>query len=326
MPILAGDIGGTKTLLQLKEADEVLFERRFDSAAFDTFDALLAAFFEQTASMGLGEVRAGCIGVAGPVTGRLARVTHLPWQLDADALAARFGIPRLQLINDFQAVGYGLETLAGDDLKVLQPGQARAGAPRALIGAGTGLGEGILVRREDHYEVLASEGGHVDFAPTDEHQRALLAWLSECQPRVSYEHIVSGPGLETLYRFHAAQFAGQASAPLLAALERGKGAAAISQAAGQGDDLAAQTLDMFVKIYGAQAGNLALTCLAAGGVYIAGGIAPRMAERLSSGVFMAAFRDKGRMGELVAQYPVYLVMNPRVGLQGAAEVAARLSP
>jgi len=326
MPILAGDIGGTKTLLQLKEADDVLFERRFDSTAFDTFDALLAAFFERAASVRLGEVHAACIGVAGPVDGRLARVTNLPWQLDADALAARFGIPRLQLINDFQAVGYGLETLADGDLKVLQPGQARAGAPRALIGAGTGLGEGILVWVGDHYEVLPSEGGHVDFAPTDERQRALLAWLSERQPRVSYEHIVSGPGLETLYRFHAVQFAGQASASLLAALERGEGAAVISQAAEQGDDLAAQTLDMFVKIYGAQAGNLALTCLAAGGVYIAGGIAPRMAERLSGGVFMAAFRDKGGMSELVAQYPVYLVMNPLVGLQGAAEVALRLSP
>ncbi len=326
MLILAGDIGGSKTLLQLKEVDDVLFERRFDSTAFDTFDALLAAFFEQLAREGLGDVCAACIGVAGPVDGRLARVTNLPWRLDADALAARFGISHLQLINDFQAVGYGLATLADGDLKVLQVGQARAGAPRALIGAGTGLGEGVLVWAEDHYAVLPSEGGHVDFAPTDEHQRALLAWLSERQPRVSYEHIVSGPGLETIYRFHAARFAGQVSAPLLAALDRGAGAAAISQAAGQGDDLAAQVLDMFVKIYGAQAGNLALTCLAAGGVYIAGGIAPRMAERLSSGVFMAAFCDKGKMGELLAQYPVYLVMNPRVGLQGAAEVAARLSP
>ncbi|MCF6209641.1 MAG: glucokinase [Gammaproteobacteria bacterium] len=325
MSILAGDIGGTKTLLQLKEADDVLCERRFDSTAFDTFDALLAAFFEQLASEGLGDVRAGCIGVAGPVDGRLARVTNLPWRLDADALAARFGISRLQLINDFQAVGYGLATLSDGDLKVLQPGQARAGAPRVLIGAGTGLGEGILVWAKDHYEVLPSEGGHVDFAPTDEHQRALLAWLSERQPRVSYEHIVSGPGLETIYRFHAARFTEQASALLLAALDRGEGAVVISQAAEQGDDLAAQTLDMFMKIYGAQAGNLALTCLAAGGVYIAGGIAPRMAERLTSGVFMAAFCDKGKMGGLVAQYPVYLVMNPRVGLLGAAEVAARLS-
>ena len=326
MPILAGDIGGTKTLLQLKEGAEVLFERRFDSNAFATFEDLLAIFLDQAASEGLAELSAACIGVAGPVEGRRAQVTNLPWRLDADALAARFGIPRLQLINDFQAVGYGLETLSDDDLRVLQVGRARPGAPRALIGAGTGLGEGILVWSGDHYEVLASEGGHVDFAPTDALQRALLAWLSERQPRVSYENIVSGPGLETLYRFHAAHFSAQASAELLAALDQGKGGAMISQAAGQGDVLAGRTLDMFVKIYGAQAGNLALTCLAAGGVYIAGGIAPRMSNRIGSGAFMAAFRDKGKMGELLTRYPVYLVMNPRVGLQGAAEVAARLSP
>ncbi len=326
MPILAGDIGGTKTLLQLKDGARVLFERRFDSTAFADFAAVLATFLDQAAREGLGDVSAACIGVAGPVEGNRARVTNLPWRLDAEALAARFGIPRLRLINDFQAVGYGLETLGDDDLRVLQRGEARAGAPRALIGAGTGLGEGILVWSGDHYEVLASEGGHVDFAPTDALQRALLAWLSERQPRVSYEDIVSGPGLETLYRFHAAHFAGQVPATLLATLEQGGGAAVISRAAEQGDVLAGQTLDMFVKIYGAQAGNLALTCLAAGGVYIAGGIAPRLAERLSRGIFMAAFRDKGKMGELLARYPVYVVMNPRVGLQGAAEMAARISP
>ena len=326
MPILAGDIGGTKTLLQLKDDGEVLLERRFDSTAFDSFDALLEDFFDRAENQGLGTVEAACIAVAGPVQGRHARVTNLPWRLDADALQGRFAIRRLQLINDFQAVGHGLETLGDDDLHVLQRGEACAGAPRALIGAGTGLGEGILVWSGDHYQVLASEGGHVDFAPTDDRQRALLAWLSERQSRVSYEDIVSGPGLETLYRFHAAQFPRQAASPLLAALDRGEGAAAISGAAAQGDALAERTLDMFVKIYGAQAGNLALTCLAAGGVYVAGGIAPRMIDRLGHGTFMAAFRDKGKMAELVARYPVYVVMNPMVGLQGAAEVAARLSP
>jgi len=326
MPILAGDIGGTKTLLQLKDGDEVLLERRFDSGAFDGFEALLEDFLSLAGRLAKGGVTAACIGVAGPVQGRRARVTNLPWRLDADALQARFGIPRLRLINDFQAVGLGLDTLGDDDLYVLQRGEARAGAPRALIGAGTGLGEGILVWRGDRYEVLASEGGHVDFAPTDERQRRLLDWLSARQSRVSYENIVSGPGLETLYRFHAAHFPGRASASLLSALEAGEGASAISRAAAQGDPLAEQTLDMFVKIYGAQAGNLALTCLAAGGVYIAGGIAPRMVERLAGGAFMAAFRDKGGMGELLARYPVYVVMNSRVGLQGAAEMAARLSP
>lgn len=322
--ILAGDIGGTKTWLQIKAASTVLFEQRYCSADFADFERLLAVFLDAANKEGVGRVAAACIGVAGPLNGRLARVTNLPWRLDADALQARFDIPRLRLINDFQAVGYGLSTLAEDDVQVLQTGQPQARAPRALIGAGTGLGVGILIWTGTQYEVLPSEGGHVDFAPCDERQRALLSWLSGRQPRVSYEHIVSGPGLETLYDFHAAHFPAQVSPALVAALARGEGAAAISQAADNGDALAEQTLAMFVKIYGAQAGNLALTCLPAGGVYIAGGIAPRLLRRLCDGAFMAAFLDKGKMADLLQKFPVYIVTNPQVGLQGAADVAAKM--
>lgn len=325
MAILAGDIGGTKTLLQLSENGEVLLERRYDSAAYADFGALLADFMRALQTIGEVQVAAACIGVAGPVTGREARVTNLPWRLDADALAAQFGIGRLRLINDFQAVGYGLETLREDDLRVLQAGEPQAAAPRALIGAGTGLGEGILVWSDDHYEVLPSEGGHVDFAPTDALQRALLAWLSQRQRKVSYENLVSGPGLVILYQFMAAQEPVRASASLLAALDAGEGAAAIHRAAEAGDALAEETLGLFLRIYGAQAGNLALTCLAAGGVFVAGGIAPRLAERMADGRFIEAFCDKEAMVELLRKYPVWLVMNPHVGLRGAAVEAARLA-
>lgn len=325
MSLLAGDIGGTKTLLQLQGAAGKRFERRYDSSAFTDFGALLADFLLAGREAGLASPDSACIAVAGPVDGRRARVTNLPWALDADALQARFGIAHVHLINDFQAVGYGLATLQADDLLVLQTGEVCDSAPRALIGAGTGLGEGILLPAGGRYEVLPSEGGHVDFAPTDALQRELLAWLSEREARVSYESLVSGPGLETIYRFHAMHFPALPSADVLAALARGEGAAAISRAAAAGDVLAAKTLDMFVTIYGAQAGNLALTCLAAGGVYVAGGIAPRLRERITDGRFMAAFCDKGKMAGLLERYPVYLLLNARTGLQGAADVAARLS-
>ncbi len=325
MAILAGDIGGTKTLLQLSEAGEVLLERRYDSTAYADFDALLADFLREAETRDVGEISAACIGVAGPVVGREARVTNLPWRLDADALAVRFRLGRLRLINDFQAVGYGLQTLRGEDLRVLQAGRPQARAPQALIGAGTGLGEGILVWCEGHYEVLPSEGGHVDFGPTDALQRDLLAWLSQRQRRVTYENLVSGPGLVLLYRFMAEREPARVDAALLAALDAGEGAAAIHRQAEAGDPLAGETLDLFLTLYGAQAGNLALTCLAAGGVYVAGGIAPRLADRMADGRFMAAFRDKGMMTELLQAYPVWLVMNPRVGLQGAAVVAERLA-
>jgi glucokinase len=322
MLILAGDLGGTKTLLQLCSVQggvlEVLHQARFDSSHYADFDSLLEAFLAAPRAEGMVAIDAACIGVAGPVTGTQARVTNLPWVLQGEALRQRFGLARLRLINDFQAVGYGIDALAEDDVLVLQAGQAVAQAPRALIGAGTGLGEGILVWQDDHYEVLPSEGGHVDFAPTDAAQRAYLGYMCQRQARVSYEDVVSGKGLVSLYEF----LVQQEDAP---SLDLSSGAAAVTAAAQGGDRLAAQALAMFVEIYGAQAGNLALTCLAAGGVYIAGGIAPRIRTHLSDGRFLAAFQNKGAMRSLLERYPVRLILDTEIGLKGAALVAQRLA-
>jgi glucokinase len=313
--ILAADIGGTKTLLQLTHADgTVLREQRYDSAAYADFETLLDEFLRAANS---ADIAAACIAVAGPVTGAQAKVTNLPWLIRADALQQRFAIPHLRLINDFQAVGYGIDALTANDLLVLQTGRAEAQAPRAVIGAGTGLGEGILVWQQGHYEALPTEGGHVDFAPTSAVQRDFLAYMCERQARLSYEEVLSGKGLVNLYRFFVQR---HGATPLALDFD----AAAVSSAAERGDEPAAQAVEMFVRIYGAQAGNLALTCLAAGGVYIAGGIAPRLRERIADGSFITAFRDKGPMKSLLTHYPVTLILDTQVGLKGAALVARRL--
>lgn len=322
MLILAADIGGTKTLLQLSRAgdagQDVLREQRFDSAAYADFETMLDEFLAAARAAGFTGVDAACIAVAGPVTGAQAKVTNLPWLIRVDVLQTRFSIAHVRLINDFQAVGYGIDALTANDLLVLQAGRAVENAPRAVIGAGTGLGEGILVWQRDHYEVLATEGGHVDFAPTDALQREFLAFMSERRARLSYEEVLSGKGLASLYRFLVHHHGGTQPAPEF-------DAAAVAAAAQAGDALAIAAQKMFVRIYGAQAGNLALTCLAAGGVYIAGGIAPRMREYMIDGAFVAAFRDKGPMESLLIHYPVSLILDTNVGLKGAALVARRLA-
>jgi len=326
--VLGGDIGGTKTVLRAVElgpgGERPLAHRRYDSRAYAEFEPLVADFLRVE---GIGTPEAACFGVAGPVSGRRATTTNLPWTLDAARLEANLGIPRIRLINDFQAVGYGIERLAQSDLAILQAGQEVALAPRALIGAGTGLGQALMVWAGTHYEVLASEGGHVDFGPTDELQVALLHFLRARHGRASYERILSGPGLVAVYEFLRSR-AGRGPDPGRSALDPASGdpAAAISHAAAAGrDPLAAQALDLFVRVYGAQAGNLALTALATGGVYVAGGIAPQILAALRQGGFLAAFRDKGRMRALAERMPVRVVMNREVGVLGAVAVAARLA-
>jgi glucokinase len=326
MLILSGDMGGTKTLLRINEVQGQadtryripIFEQRFASGDYATFEALLEDFMQASATArGEGKIAAACIGVAGPVADGSARVTNLPWVLHEETLCRQFSIPHFRLINDFSAIGYGLEALRPSDLLTLQAGEENPRAPRALIGAGTGLGEGILVWREDGYDVLPSEGGHVDFAPTDELQRALLEYLSQRQDRVSYENLVSGKGLLTIYHFMA-YHEGESPSPSIA------DPAGVTEAAGAGHELAQKAIRLFVSIYGAQAGNLALTCLAAGGVYVAGGVAPRIQSYMTEGGFMQAFLAKAPMQGLLARFPVYMVLDTTVGLKGAARMAARM--
>lgn len=317
--VLAGDIGGTKTWLRLSRAGEVLREERYDSAAFVGLSPMVAAFLGDTAP------ESACFGVAGPVRDNCAQVTNLPWRIEAAEIAARFAIPQVALINDFQAVAHGIEALAPGDLLTLQAGREREQGARAVIGAGTGLGEGYLVWRDGAYRALPSEGSHADFAPADELQADLWRWLKARHGHVSWERAVSGPGLEAIYHFLRERGDLAESALLAEMMRAGDGAAAISEfALAHRDPLASAALDLFVAAYGAEAGNLALKILASGGVYVAGGIAPKIAARLKEGGFMRAFLDKGRFAGLLSDIPVRVVLNPQVGLLGAEAVAKSL--
>ncbi|CAK0771686.1 Glucokinase [Gammaproteobacteria bacterium] len=320
--VLAGDIGGTKTLLQIAEVEgkdcRIYHEARFTSGEWSGFLPLVEDFF-RTAPLPLPET--ACFAVAGPVEGKRTRLTNLPWQdLDATHLAAHFGMRQVRLINDFLAVGYGIEGLAETELATLQTGHEQPQAPRALLGAGTGLGQGILVWKNGRYDPLDTEGGHVDFAPLDEEQEGLLRFLRTRHDHVSYERLLSGSGLVEIYRFLCSQ---TKTAQELATIGTDQAAAISAAALDAVDPVAVHTLHLFARIYGQQAGNLALTCLARGGVYVAGGIAPRILPFLQNGEFIRAFRAKGRMERLLVEMPVRVVLNPRVGLLGAAIAAAR---
>ena len=321
---LAVDLGGTKTLLQICNAQgEVQIKQNLASSEFASFDELLAHFLILAGPAG-ESLDIACIAVAGPVTGIQARVTKLPWLLEAEKLSARFNIGQVILCNDFEAVGYGIECLAEQDLEVLQAGEPVMSAPRAVIGAGTGLGQAILMPQQNRWHVLPTEGGHVDFAPADQRQSLLLEHLTERFGHVSYDRIVCGSGLNILYHFIRDYEQWEENPQLRIAMMEHDPAGAISEYALQyGDPLASEALDLFVSIYGAQAGNLALNCLPRAGLYLAGGIAAKNMERFQNEVFMDAFLKKGRMRYLMEQIPVYIVLQPEVGLMGADLLARK---
>ncbi|MEW6332244.1 MAG: glucokinase [Pseudomonadota bacterium] len=330
MRVLAGDIGGTKTLLQIAECAagrcRAVRTQRFDSGSYDNLSSIVREFLSDGKDK---SIKAACFGIAGPIRetakGQSVKVTNLPWEIHGRELRRRFRLSRLQLINDFQAVGYGIAALGRKDLAVLQKGKPVKHGPRAVIGAGTGLGQGLLVWNRDHYAPIATEGGHANFAPTSELQIELMRYLLQTAGRTSWELVLSGHGLARLYAFMKQRGTVPESAAVAQAMRDGDPAAVITQAAlEQNDPLASQTLDLFVDIYGAQAGNLALTTGATGGVYIAGGIAPKIISRLTDGRFMRAFCSKGKMSPYVEAIPVQVVTKPEAGLMGAALAASRL--
>jgi len=327
--LLAGDIGGTTTRLLLARrengATRVLAAQHFASRRYAGFAEVIAEFRREIPE---GVLDSACFAVAGPVrrtTGaETVKVTNLPWSIASNELAHSIGAVRLRLINDFEAVGYGIEGLNEQELAVLQAGVPERHGTRAVLGAGTGLGQAILVWQGDHYAILPTEGGHVDFGPTDPLQLELARWLIRHDGRASYEDILSGVGLARVYAFLRERGLIPESPVVAAAIEQGDPAAAIITAAQGRDPLASAALDLFVTIYGAQAGNLALAAGATGGVYVAGGIAPRILEKLRAGSFLAAFRAKGRMAGLLERIPLSVIVAPDVGLRGALAEAERL--
>ncbi|SMB23937.1 Glucokinase [Sterolibacterium denitrificans] len=335
--ILCGDIGGTKTLLALadKAADgrlRIHFQRRYLARDYPDFAAPFADFIAAAAAAGQPPhtIRSGCLAVAGPIEtqGRSARLTNLPWRIDADALAAQQACGPLRLVNDFVAAAAGIAALDDDALVTLQAGQPLDHAPRVIVGAGTGLGTASLVWQNDgqgrgRYRILPGEGGHCAFAPTDAEQAALWYWLAARLPsgRVTAEEVISGRGLLAIHDFLRTQHAADAADPRAAA----DPAAAISAlAATAPHSLARRALDLFCRAYGAFAGDLALLLLARGGVYIAGGIAAQILPLLRSGPFLAAFNAKAEHARLAALMPLHVVTDPDLGLKGAALLA--LSP
>lgn len=330
MYILAGDIGGTSTRLHIAACDaggcRPQREQRFASADFPHLSAVLREFLQDLPAT---DIHAACFGVAGPIQqtpgGQFVQVTNLPWQVDSEALAREFGFSKVRLINDFQAIGYAIEHLGPEQLMVVQQGEPLTHGPRAVLGAGTGLGQALLVWQGEHYEVIATEGGHADYGPTDELTVELSRYLFAHFGHASYELILSGAGLVRLYSFLRERRAAPESAAVARALRDGDPAAVITHAAlQQGDPLSNRALDLFVQIYGAQAGNLALTAGATGGVYIAGGIAPKIVSRLGSDIFLHAFRNKGSMSSWTSRIPVQVVIEPEPGLAGALSVASLL--
>lgn len=350
--LLSGDVGGTKTILrlaQVKDEDlqryasheveiETLFEARYPSADYSEFVPMVSQFFEEAAQQ-VGEVKpsAGCLAIAGPIVNNTSQLTNLSWFLRGDFLAGALGIKTVQLINDFEAIGYGVLGLEPEDIYELQAGNPSANSPMAVLGAGTGLGQGFLLPCGDEYAVFPSEGGHVDFAPQSELEFQLRKYLIEKHgiSRVSEERVVSGMGIISIYQFlRDRQYASESKeiGEMMDAWERRAGirstlkdpAAAISQAATDKTDLLSQkTMEIFIRAYGSEAGNISLKFLPRGGLYIAGGVTAKNLHLIKGGEFMFAFKTKGRVSHMLDDIPVRVVLNQHVGLIGATIKAAR---
>jgi len=326
---LAGDLGGTKVLMGVYgAADDRLDEARkesFKSHEFPTFEVLLKKF---TADRSGPPLKSACFGVAGTVVGGHVHATNLPWDLDEAALAGTLGVDRVKLLNDLETTAYGIIALPPEDLVVLNEGVSETKGPAniAVIAAGTGLGEAMLHWDGDHYHPVASEGGHADFAPTDDREVALWRYLHpKFGGHVSYERILSGPGLKNVYDF-LREVEGRDEPAWLADEVRADDPGKVISAHGLAGDapICVEALTLFVRIYGAEAGNLALRSLAIGGVYLGGGIAPKILPALRGPAFLEGFTAKGRYAAYLRGIKISVSLNPEASLIGAAHYAARL--
>ena len=322
--LLAADVGGTKTLLGLFErADRrprAVRIRSYPTGAFDSFTAILSAFAGDLAQP--IRIDAASAGVAGPVIAGHAHLTNIAWDISEEEIAAHLDTSRVRLVNDLEALANSAEVLTEEEVAVIQAGVPRSDGNAVVIAAGTGLGEAYLHRVDGRLQPVPSEGGHADFAPRTDREIELLRLLRGIYGRAEVEHVLSGPGLLNLHRFtHADQSCGAVSE-----LTPEAGPAAISQAAMAARCPACvEALALFVSIYGAEAGNLALRGVATAGVYVGGGMAPRILPLLKDGRFLEAFRDKGMMEPLVSKLPVKAILNPEAGLVGAAVFAQELA-
>ena len=321
--ILAGDIGGTHTRLALLEARDgrliIVAEDTFSSREFASLEAVLRKFL---ASRPLPFAHA-CFGIAGPVRNGRCDATNLPWVVESSLVADELALESVGLINDLEANAWGIAVLEAKDFVVLNQGASDASGNAAIISAGTGLGEAGLHWDGKDHRPFATEGGHSDFAPRNHLEVELLEYLLKQFQRVSYERVVSGPGLLNIYRFLRDSGRGEEPPWLAEQMRAEDPGAVISRAALKGtSELCAQALDLFVSVYGAEAGNLALKIMATGGVFLGGGIAPKILQKLMESGFLNAFTAKGRMKPLLHAMPVRVILNDKTALLGAARFAA----
>lgn len=327
--VLAGDIGGTNARLRIARASgerlQSLAEQSYRVADFGGLEDAIEAFIEEARAANAGElvVDRACFAVAGPIREGRAKLTNAAWTIDARAIADRFGIAHVRLVNDFHAAAAGIGDIAETDTLVLQSGVPAAHAPRLVIGAGTGLGVAYAIALDGGFRVIPGEGGHVGFAPADGEQIELCRFLQASLGRVTAEHLLSGSGIVRLYTFAVASRSGADDVPDDVARD---GAAAVARRADAGEAAAQKALELFATILGAVAGDHALCVLATGGVYIAGGIAAKLAPQLKRGAFVAAFNAKGAHSALMARMPVRIVLDERLGLAGAARLALEADP
>jgi glucokinase len=320
--ILAGDIGGTNARLAYFQPQnghlQLVSERVFPSRAHTEFGEIVAQFVDESGA----RPEAACFGIAGPVRNGRVETSNLPWVIEQSRLAKQIHLPATLLINDLEASAWGIGALDEGDLVQLNRGTGSPGGNQAVIAPGTGLGEAGLFWDGSKHHVYACEGGHTDFAPQGELQIELLRYLRARFGHVSYERILSGPGLVNVYEFLREQNSGKESPELAAAMKAEDPAAAISRAALHATDkIAEKALEIWIAVYGAETSNLALKAMATGGLFLAGGISPKILPKLKSPLFMEAFLDKGRMRPLVESMPVHVVTNDKAGLLGAARCA-----
>jgi glucokinase len=318
--ILAGDIGGTNTRLAVFELQGSVLAPIWENTFASREHADLETIVRKFRSTHVQKITQACFGVAGPVKYGRCEATNLPWVVDAQILASALGLATVGLINDLEANALGIAVLKPSDFAILNPGELNAVGNAALISAGTGLGEAGLFWDGQQYRPIASEGGHTDFAPTNELEISLLSYLLTQFERVSWERVLSGPGLYNLYKFFRDTGRAEEPAWLAEELQHQDPPSVITQAALAGKStLCELALDLFISLYGAEAGNLALTMKATGGLFVGGGIAPRLVEKLNgSTTFMDAFKAKGRMRSLLEAIPVRVILNDKTALLGAA--------
>jgi glucokinase len=330
MMILAGDVGGTKTLLALYEIQEgaplCLNKQLYVSHQYSCFADVLAAFLAASPS---GKIESACIGVAGPINSNGdCHATNLPWQLTRSAIATQLQARHVSLLNDLEATAWGVLGLPGDDFVELNAQAETQPGHVAILAAGTGLGESVCCWDGQRYHVMPSEGGHVDFAPTNEREIDLLRFLMrQYSGHVSYERVVSGMGLVNIYQFLKQSGFAVEQPEIAQKMLMGDVGAVIGEAGiAKADALCVETLRLFCRIYGAQAGNLALTSLPYGGVVLAGGIAAKILPFITQGDFMQGFLDKGRYQAVLEKFSVKICTNPEAALSGALNYALQNSP